>query len=121
MTEAAPKTVKPKTGKPPAKLTAEPSAPAKEQKLQAPTAKKVAGSPSSRASGDTPRDTGSRAVSGTVKVTQVIGTIARKWDQEATLRGLGLGKRHKSRVLQDTPEVRGMIYKVRHLIKVENA
>lgn len=55
----------------------------------------------------------------TVKVTQVQGTIARKWDQEATLRGLGLGKRHRTRVLQDTPEVRGMIYKVRHLLKVE--
>lgn len=58
---------------------------------------------------------------GSVKVTQIQGTIARKWDQEATLRGLGLGKRHKSRVLQDTPEIRGMIYKVRHLVKVEKA
>ena len=58
---------------------------------------------------------------GQVKITQMIGTIARRWDQEATLKGLGLGKRHRSRVLQDTPEVRGMIYKVRHLVKVENA
>ncbi len=57
----------------------------------------------------------------TVKVTQVQGTIARKWDQQATLKGLGLGKRHRTRVLQDTPEVRGMIYKVRHLVKVEKA
>lgn len=56
-----------------------------------------------------------------VKVTQVIGTIARRWDQEATLRGLGLNKRGRSRVLQDTPEIRGMIYKVRHLVKVEQA
>lgn len=58
---------------------------------------------------------------GQVKVTQLVGTIARRWDQEATLKGLGLNKRHRSRVLQDTPEVRGMIYKVRHLVKVEQA
>ena len=55
-----------------------------------------------------------------VKVTQVIGSIGRKHDQEATLVGLGLNKRHKSRVLEDTPSVRGMIYKVRHLLKVES-
>lgn len=59
------------------------------------------------------------ASAGSVKITQLVGTIARKWDQEATLKGLGLGKRHRSRVLKDTPEVRGMIYKVRHLVKVE--
>lgn len=58
---------------------------------------------------------------GKVKVTQLVGTIARRWDQEATLKGLGLGKRHRTRELIDTPEVRGMIYKVRHLVKVEKA
>ncbi len=36
-----------------------------------------------------------------------------------TLKGLGLGKPHARRELQDTPEVRGMIRKVRHLVKVE--
>ena len=56
-----------------------------------------------------------------VKVTQMIGSIGRRHDQEATLIGLGLNKRHKSRVLEDTPSVRGMIYKVRHLLKVESA
>lgn len=60
-------------------------------------------------------------VVGKVKITQIIGTIGRRHDQEATLVGLGLNKRHKTRVLEDTPSVRGMIYKVRHLIKVENA
>ena len=55
-----------------------------------------------------------------VKVTQVIGSIGRKHDQEATLVGLWLNKRHKSRVLEDPPSVRGMIYKVRHLLKVES-
>jgi large subunit ribosomal protein L30 len=61
------------------------------------------------------------SVSGKVKVTQMVGSIARRADQEATLIGLGLNKRHKSRVLEDTPSVRGMIYKVRHLLKVEPA
>ena len=55
----------------------------------------------------------------TVKVTQVVGSIARRADQRATLVGLGLNKRHRSRVLEDTPSVRGMIYKVRHLLVVE--
>ena len=58
---------------------------------------------------------------GKVKVTQMIGSIGRRADQQATLVGLGLNKRHKSRVLEDTPSVRGMIYKVRHLLKVESA
>jgi large subunit ribosomal protein L30 len=56
---------------------------------------------------------------GKVKVTQMIGSIARRSDQRATLIGLGLNKRHRSKVLENTPSVRGMIYKVRHLLKVE--
>lgn len=60
------------------------------------------------------------AVTGKVKVTQLVGSIGRRHDQEATLIGLGLNKRHRSKVLEDTPSVRGMIYKVRHLLKVES-
>lgn len=56
---------------------------------------------------------------GTVTITQMVGTIARQADQLATLKGLGLGKRHRTRTLEDTPSVRGMIYKVRHLVKVQ--
>jgi large subunit ribosomal protein L30 len=56
---------------------------------------------------------------GKVKVTQMVGSIARQADQRATLIGLGLNKRHRSKVLENTPSVRGMIYKVRHLVKVE--
>jgi large subunit ribosomal protein L30 len=55
----------------------------------------------------------------TIKITQVGSPIGRKRDQEATLVGLGLNKRHRSRVLEDTPSVRGMITKVRHLLQVE--
>lgn len=55
----------------------------------------------------------------TVKVTQIGSTIARDPSQEATLIGLGLNKMHRSRELKDTPQVRGMINKVQHLVRVE--
>ncbi|TXL74619.1 50S ribosomal protein L30 [Vineibacter terrae] len=57
----------------------------------------------------------------TIKVTQIGSPIGRTKDQRATLVGLGLNKRHRSRVLEDTPSVRGMINKVHHLIRVEPA
>ena len=55
----------------------------------------------------------------TLKVTQTGSPIGRRFDQEATLKGLGLNKLHRSRTLEDTPAVRGMITKVRHLLQVE--
>lgn len=57
----------------------------------------------------------------TIKVTQIGSPIGRKSDQRATLVGLGLNKMHRSRELEDTPSVRGMINKVHHLVKVEEA
>lgn len=54
-----------------------------------------------------------------IKVTQVRSAIGRPKDQGQTLVGLGLNKLHRSRVLEDTPSVRGMITKVRHLVEVE--
>ncbi|NBX66691.1 MAG: 50S ribosomal protein L30 [Proteobacteria bacterium] len=57
----------------------------------------------------------------TVTVMQIGSIIARTPDQEATLIGLGLNKRHRVRTLEDTPAVRGMIRKVRHLVKVVEA
>lgn len=59
------------------------------------------------------------AKKGTVKVTQIGSPIGREKDQRATLVGLGLNKMHRSRVLEDTPSVRGMIAKVGHLVRVE--
>lgn len=56
-----------------------------------------------------------------IKVTQVGSPIGRIAKQEATLVGLGLGKRHRSKVLVDSAEVRGMIEVVKHLVKVEDA
>ena len=55
----------------------------------------------------------------TLKVVQTGSPIGRTEDQQATLRGLGLNKRHRSRVLEDTPSVRGMINKVRHLVRID--
>ena len=56
---------------------------------------------------------------GTVKVTQTGSPIRRTKDQRATLVGLGLNKMHRTVELQDTPEVRGMIRKVAHMVSVE--
>lgn len=58
-------------------------------------------------------------VVGKVRVTQTGSPIRRAPDQEATLVGLGLNKMHKTRVLEDTPSIRGMIAKVAHMLKVE--
>lgn len=55
----------------------------------------------------------------TVTVVQTGSPIGRRRDQRATLIGLGLNKMHRRRVLEDTPAVRGMINKVRHLVRVE--
>ncbi len=57
----------------------------------------------------------------TLKVTQVGSPIGRRADQRATLIGLGLNKMHRTRELEDTPSVRGMINKVKHLVRVEGA
>ncbi len=56
-----------------------------------------------------------------LKVTQVGSPIRRTKDQRATLIGLGLNKMHRTRELPDTPEVRGMIARVQHMVKVEDA
>ncbi|HYG85905.1 MAG TPA: 50S ribosomal protein L30 [Azospirillum sp.] len=56
----------------------------------------------------------------TVVVTQIGSPIARRHDQRETLIGLGLNKMHRTRELEDTPAVRGMIAKVAHLVRVEN-
>jgi len=58
---------------------------------------------------------------GTVRVTQIASPIGRRRDQRATLVGLGLNKINRSRELEDTPAVRGMIDKVRHLVRIDDA
>ena len=55
----------------------------------------------------------------TIKITQTGSPFRRTNDQRATLIGLGLNKMHKTVELTDTPEVRGMIRKVAHMLQVE--
>ena len=54
----------------------------------------------------------------TIVVKQIGSPIRRPADQRATLVGLGLNKMHKTRVLEDTPSVRGMIRKIPHLVEI---
>jgi large subunit ribosomal protein L30 len=58
---------------------------------------------------------------GKVKLTQIGSPIGRREYQLATLKGLGLNRLHRSNVLEDTPSVRGMIERVRHLVRIEPA
>lgn len=54
-----------------------------------------------------------------VRFTQIASGLGRKKDQVQTLAGLGLGKIRRTRELEDTPAVRGMLRKVAHLVRVE--
>lgn len=56
-----------------------------------------------------------------IKITLVRSGIARPGKHKAVLAGLGLRKLNGSVVRLDTPEIRGMINKVSHLVQVENA
>ena len=56
---------------------------------------------------------------GVVTVTQIKSAIGRKPGQRETLVGLGLNKLHQTKTLEDTPAVRGMVNKGKHLIRVE--
>jgi large subunit ribosomal protein L30 len=57
----------------------------------------------------------------TVVITQIGSPIGREHDQRETLVGLGLNKIGRTRELEDTKAVRGMIAKVAHLLRVEAA
>jgi large subunit ribosomal protein L30 len=66
------------------------------------------------------KDGAGKAKSGKkLKVTQIASAAGRYADQRQTLIGLGLNKIRRSRELEDTSAVRGMINKVRHLVRVE--
>lgn len=56
---------------------------------------------------------------GRIRVTQVASGLGRKKNQIATLTGLGLGKLNRTRELEDTPAVQGMVRTVAHLVRVE--
>lgn len=54
-----------------------------------------------------------------LKITQIKSTIDRLENQKRTIEALGLGKLHRAVEKNDTPQIRGMIKKVKHLVKVE--
>ena len=54
----------------------------------------------------------------TITVEQIASPIRRRADQRATLIGLGLNRIRRQRTLKDTPEVRGMLRKIPHLVRV---
>ena len=54
-----------------------------------------------------------------IRITLTKSPIGNKKDQKATVQALGLRRMHASVVKEDSPTVRGMIYKVRHLVTVE--
>jgi large subunit ribosomal protein L30 len=55
----------------------------------------------------------------TITVTQIASPARRPSVQTETLLGLGLGKMHRTRTLEDTSAVRGMISKVAHLVRID--
>ena len=54
----------------------------------------------------------------TIIVKQIGSPIRRPAEQRQTLIGLGLNKMHKTRELEDTPAVRGMVNKIPHLVEI---
>ena len=56
-----------------------------------------------------------------LKIELVKSTIGALKDQQATIKALGLHKMHSTVIKPDNPCIRGMIFKVKHLVKVEEA
>ncbi len=54
-----------------------------------------------------------------IKITQTKSTIDSPKDQKATITALGLGRISKSVVVENTPQIAGMVNKVNHLVKVD--
>jgi large subunit ribosomal protein L30 len=131
--KAAPKTAAPEKAKPaakegakekakPAKAEAAEAAPEKPKKVKKPKQRKAPlPPPPVRVRPKRAVAKEKRAPEKTIKVTQIGSPIGRQGYQRDTLKGLGLNKLHRSRVLEDTPAVRGMIDSVRHLLRIEPA
>ena len=56
---------------------------------------------------------------GKLKITQIRSTIDRQKPQKLTIKALGLGKIRRTKIHNDTPQIRGMIKAVQHLVSVE--
>ncbi len=119
MAEEEKKTKKAPAKKAPAKKAAAAKKPAaKKEAAPKATAKKAA--PAKKAAATKKAPAKKKSSGKTVTVTQIGSPIGRKAYQRATLIGLGLNKMHRTRTLEDTPSVRGMINKVGHLVRVED-
>ena len=120
----APAKKKPAAKKDAPKAAEKKSAPKKEAAKKAPAkkaaAKKDAPKAAEKKAPAKKKTAPKKAAGKTVRVTQIGSPIGRKAYQRATLIGLGLNKMHRTRELEDTPSVRGMINKVSHLVKVED-
>ena len=57
----------------------------------------------------------------TIKITYVRSVIGQKPDSRKTIRALGLRRLNQTVERNDSPQLRGMVHKVRHLVKVEEA
>lgn len=55
----------------------------------------------------------------TVKITLVRSLIGTKKSHKATVKGLGLRKLNSTSILSDTPEIRGMLNKIKYLVKCD--
>ena len=106
------------------KATKAPAAKATATKSAAKTAPKAAAQKTAKSSNrvvktpSAPRTPKRAALTGSVTVTQTKSGAGRVKSQQATLTGLGLGRIGKTRTLQATPAIQGMIEKVAHLIAV---
>ena len=96
--------------------TKKPAAQKGEKKVAAPKAKAAAPKAEKK-----PAKAAAAKSGATVTVKQTGSPIGRPADQRATLIGLGLNKMHRTNTLEDTPAVRGMINKVKHLVKIVDA
>ena len=117
MTEEEKKTAKkPAAKKAPAKKAAA-DKPAAAKKAPA----KKAAAPKAEAPAKAAATKTAKPKAGQLKVKQTGSPLGRQNGQRLCLIGLGLNKMNRERVLEDTPSVRGMINKVKHLVEVEAA
>lgn len=86
---------------------------------KAPAAKASAAPKTVKADKAAPKKAAKKAPTGkTITVQQIASPISRAPIQHATLVGLGLGKINRTKVLEDTPSVRGMVNKIKHLVRI---
>ncbi len=102
------------------KVTAKKTAPKKDVAKKKDTAVKSKTASATKKAKKTVAKPKAKVAAKTITVTQIGSPIGRKSWQRATLIGLGLNKMHKTNVLEDTAAIRGMIDRVKHLVRIED-